>query len=104
MPALAGLGTAWLADWGDSELTHLSSSGQELSGSPHSSTQLFDLFTVATDASGILWVSNKDNNTLTEFIGMAAPVRTPRLALRCALTGSVQEAVKPSLDGLICRD
>ena len=40
-------GSAWVADWGDSELTHLSSSGQELSGSPYSSAQLIDPFAAA---------------------------------------------------------
>jgi hypothetical protein len=31
------------------------------------------------DASGNLWISAFATNTLTEFIGLAAPVRTPRI-------------------------
>ena len=58
-------GSAWVVDWGDSQLTHLSSSGQELSGSPYSSTQLFDPFTAAIDASHNVWVSNEGGTTVT---------------------------------------
>ncbi|MGA7343783.1 MAG: NHL repeat-containing protein [Terracidiphilus sp.] len=58
-------GSAWVADWGDSELTHLSSSGQELSGSPYSSGQLIDPFAVALDASHNVWVSNVGGATVT---------------------------------------
>jgi hypothetical protein len=58
-------GSAWLADWGDSQLTHLSSSGQELSGSPYSSSQLIDPVAAAIDASHNLWVSNEGGTTVT---------------------------------------
>lgn len=34
-------------------------------------------YAVAIDASGNLWISNSGNNTITEVIGMAPPVRTP---------------------------
>jgi len=58
-------GSAWVADWGDSELTHLSSSGQELSGSPYSSTQLGNPYAAAIDASHDVWVSNQGFTTVT---------------------------------------
>jgi len=58
-------GSAWLADWGDSQLTHLSSSGQQLSGSPYSSTQLIFPFAAAIDASHNVWVSNVGGTTVT---------------------------------------
>jgi hypothetical protein len=58
-------GSAWVVDWGDSELTHLSSSGQELSGSPYSSTQLIDPVNAAIDASHNVWVSNLGGITVT---------------------------------------
>ncbi len=32
---------------------------------------------LAIDASGNIWVSNFGNNTLTQFVGVAAPVKTP---------------------------
>jgi hypothetical protein len=40
---------------------------------------LVEPFAVAVDASGNLWISAFATNTLTEFIGLAAPVRTPRI-------------------------
>jgi streptogramin lyase len=58
-------GSAWMADWGDSELTHLSSSGQELSGSPYSSNLLIDPVDAAIDASHNVWVSNEGGTTVT---------------------------------------
>ena len=58
-------GSAWVADWGDSELTHLSSSGQELSGSPYSSSQLFEPVAAAIDKSHNVWVSNQGGTTVT---------------------------------------
>ena len=58
-------GSAWVVDWGDSELTHLSSSGQQLSGSPYSSTQVGNPFAAAIDASHNVWVSNQGFTTVT---------------------------------------
>ncbi len=58
-------GSAWMVDWGNNELTHLSSSGQELSGSPYTSAQLFDPFDAAIDANHNVWVSNVGNTTVT---------------------------------------
>ena len=58
-------GSAWVADWGDSELTHLSSSGQELSGSPYSSSQFFEPVAAAIDKSHNVWVSNQGGTTVT---------------------------------------
>jgi streptogramin lyase len=58
-------GSAWLVDWGDSQLTHLSSSGQELSGSPYSSSQLIDPEAAAIDKSHNVWVSNQGATTVT---------------------------------------
>jgi len=40
---------------------------------------LVEAYSLAIDASGNLWVSNRGDNTLTEFIGLAAPVRTPQI-------------------------
>lgn len=58
-------GTAWVADWGNNQLTHLSSSGQQLSGSPYSSAQFFDPFDAAIDASHNVWITNVGTNTVT---------------------------------------
>jgi hypothetical protein len=40
---------------------------------------LIEPFAVAADASGNLWISDFATSALTEFIGLAAPVRTPRI-------------------------
>ncbi len=58
-------GSAWVADWGNSKLTHLSSSGQELSGSPYSLSQLFEPVAAAIDKSHNVWVSNQGGATVT---------------------------------------
>ena len=58
-------GSAWVMDWGDSQLTHLSSSGQQLSGSPYSSAQLGNPFAAAIDKSHNVWVSNQGFTTVT---------------------------------------
>jgi hypothetical protein len=34
---------------------------------------------LAIDASGNLWLSNAHTNTLTQFVGLAGPVKTPLL-------------------------
>jgi streptogramin lyase len=58
-------GSAWVVDWGNSQLTHLSSSGEQLSGSPYSSTQLIEPFDAAIDAGHNVWVSNAGGSTVT---------------------------------------
>ena len=40
---------------------------------------LLEAFGLAIDASGNVWATNFGSNTLTEFVGMAVPVRTPLL-------------------------
>jgi hypothetical protein len=40
---------------------------------------LLEPYAVAIDAAGNVWVSNYGSDTLTEFIGVAAPVKTPLL-------------------------
>ncbi len=40
---------------------------------------MLEAFALAIDASGNLWVTNFGNDTLTEFVGLATPVKTPLL-------------------------
>lgn len=58
-------GSAWLADWGNSEMTHLSGSGQLLSSAPYASAQLIDPVNLAIDAGHNVWVSNLGGTTVT---------------------------------------
>ena len=38
-------------------------------------------FSVAIDGAGNLWVTNFGNNSVTEFVGLAAPLKTPLIGL-----------------------
>jgi len=41
-------------------------------------------FAIAIDASGNIWVTNTGSKTLTEYVGLAAPVKTPLIGLPAA--------------------
>jgi streptogramin lyase len=81
--AVDGAGTVWIANY-------LSNSISEAKGGSSASTPLvspstgfgtdagiLQPYSLAIDASGSVWVSNFGNNTLTQFLGIAAPVKTP---------------------------
>jgi hypothetical protein len=83
--AVDGSGNVWIANFriGNS-LSELqgadgSSPGQPLSPSTGFGTDanLLDPFGVAIDSSGNLWISNSGSSTITQFLGLAAPVKTP---------------------------
>jgi hypothetical protein len=44
----------------------------------YTDAQMVGPMALAIDASGNIWVANSDNHTVTKFIGMAAPVVTPK--------------------------
>ena len=80
--AVDGAGVVWVANYRGnnfSELAAASAIGMVLS--PASGfgldASLLESYSIALDASGNLWVSNFGNSTVTEFIGIAAPVKTP---------------------------
>jgi streptogramin lyase len=82
--AVDGAGTVWVANYQGNSLSELGGSsstspGMYLSPSTGFGTDasLLDPYGLAIDASGNLWVSNSGQNTLTQFIGVAAPVKTP---------------------------
>ncbi|HEY6374801.1 MAG TPA: NHL repeat-containing protein [Edaphobacter sp.] len=96
--AIDGAGTVWIANYRSTALTQLAGSsssnpGADLSPatgwapdavlSPASvstpAVKLLEAFAIAIDASGNLWVTNFGSNSLTEYIGLAVPVRTPRI-------------------------
>jgi streptogramin lyase len=82
--AIDGAGTAWVANYRGNSLSEISGSSSSTPGtllSPSSGfgadASLLEPYGVAIDASGNIWVSNAGNNTLTQFIGAAAPVKPP---------------------------
>jgi hypothetical protein len=92
--AIDGAGNVWVANYRSDPNTHLTSL-TELAGSNASApgkvlspasgwgtdAGLLEAFALAVDASGNLWVTNFGSNTLTQFVGVAPPVKTPLLGL-----------------------
>jgi DNA-binding beta-propeller fold protein YncE len=84
--AVDGAGNAWVVSDHGSSLAEFASASSASPGtllSPAAGlgadAKLLEPYSVAIDAAGDVWVSNYGNNTLTEFIGVAAPVKTPLL-------------------------
>jgi len=82
--AIDGAGNLWIANYRGSSITELAGAGSGTPGvalspstgyGPH--TAMSESYSIAVDASGNLWISNVGSNTVTEFVGLAAPVRTP---------------------------
>ncbi len=85
--AVDGANNAWVANYRGNSVSELSAvgssagSGAILSPSTGwgSDASLLEAFGLAIDASGNVWVTNFGLNTLTEFVGLAVPVKTPLL-------------------------
>ena len=84
--AVDGNGNIWVANYHGSSLTELqgadgSSPGAALSPATGLGVEanLSLPFALAVDSSGNLWVSNFAGNTVTQYLGAAAPVKTPLL-------------------------
>jgi hypothetical protein len=84
--AVDGKGTVWVANYRGPSLSELSGSSTPTPGtllSPAAGwgpdSQMLEAFALSIDASGNMWVTNFGSNSLVEFIGMAAPVKTPLL-------------------------
>ena len=82
--AVDGAGTVWVANYRAPYLSELSGSTSQAPGTSLSSTagiggdaNLLAAYAVALDASGNIWVSNQGSNTITKFVGLATPVKTP---------------------------
>ena len=84
--AVDGAGTVWVANsrtlaGGLSEFSGAASSAPGTALSPAggfgADAGMVQPFGVAIDAAGNVWVSNFSSVTVNEFVGMAAPVRTP---------------------------
>lgn len=82
--AIDGSGHVWISNYRGRSITELAgasaaSPGQILSPpagyAPDAS--LLEAYDLAIDASGNLWVTSFGSNTLTEYVGLATPVKTP---------------------------
>jgi streptogramin lyase len=82
--AVDGACTVWIANFRGPSLTELAGASAAIPGTALSPSaglgrdaDLLEAYAIAVDSSGNLWISNFGSNTLTEFIGLAAPVKTP---------------------------
>ncbi len=84
--AVDGTGNVWVANYLGSTVTEIAGASSAQPGAilapaagwtPELPLQAS--FALAIDASGNVWVTNFGNNSLTEFVGLAAPVKTPQI-------------------------
>jgi sugar lactone lactonase YvrE len=82
--AIDGGGTVWVANYRARYLTELAGAKATVPGASLSPATglgadagLLEAYALALDASGNIWVSNQGNNTITKFIGLGTPVKTP---------------------------
>jgi streptogramin lyase len=84
--AVDGNGNAWVASEHGATLAEFAAASSASPGallSPPAGlgadANLAEPYALAIDAAGNIWVSNYGSNSLTEFFGLAAPVKTPLL-------------------------
>ncbi len=82
--AVDGAGTVWVANYRGNSISELSGASSASPGtflSPASGfgtdASLLEPYGLALDASGNAWVSNFGSDTITQFVGVATPVKTP---------------------------
>jgi sugar lactone lactonase YvrE len=84
--AIDGSGHVWIANRVGHTITELAGSAASSPGAILSPTGGYasdagftEAYAITIDASGNLWVTDFNNNTLTEIVGLATPVKTPVL-------------------------
>ena len=82
--AFDGASNAWMSLYREPYLTEVAGSGTANLGAALSPATgygadagLLEAYALAIDASGNIWVSNQGSATVTKFIGLATPVKTP---------------------------
>jgi len=79
--AVDGAGNVWVADYQGSKIVELSNTGTVLSGATgYTGGVASESFSAVPDGSGNLWSVSFGTQTVTEFIGLSAPVVTPLAA------------------------
>jgi sugar lactone lactonase YvrE len=84
--AIDGSGNVWVVNLHSHAITELAGSAAASPGQILSPTAGYvsdagftEAYAIVVDASGNLWVTDFNNNTLTEIVGLATPVKTPVL-------------------------
>ena len=82
--AADGVGNIWVANYREAGLTELAGATASAPGAVLSPSMGWaadsgntEAFGLAIDAGGNIWVTDFASNTLSEYVGMAAPVQTP---------------------------
>lgn len=82
--SLDGNGNVWVINYHGNSITELAGASASTPGAVLSpakgwgyDTQIPQAYGSGIDRSGNVWVASQANNTLTEFVGMAAPTKTP---------------------------
>jgi hypothetical protein len=86
--AIDGSGHVWISNFRGPAITELAGASAASPGQILSPTagyapdaKLLEAYDIVIDASGNLWVTSFGDNTITEFVGLATPVKTPRIGL-----------------------
>ncbi len=89
--AIDGVGNVWIANFRAGAISELAGANAPVPGATLSpagglggDASLLEAYAIAVDASGNLWISNFGSNVLTEFVGLASPVKTPLIGLPAA--------------------
>jgi streptogramin lyase len=84
--AVDGSGAVWAANYHGETISGFSAAANGTGSTALSPSYGFGLdaglsspFGIALDASGDIWVANLAGNSLTQFVGLAAPIKTPLL-------------------------
>jgi streptogramin lyase len=82
--AVDGASTVWVANYRGNSISEVSGASSASPGTflaPGSGfgtdASLLEPYGLALDASGNVWVSNFGNDTVTQFLGVATPIKTP---------------------------
>ena len=82
--AVDGAGTVWVANYRGGSISEISGASSASPGtflSPPigfgTDASLLEPYGLVLDASGNAWVSNFGSNTITQFVGIATPIKTP---------------------------